>query len=104
MNEAEERRRELLKRTKRLYDDSSSVPAVHPRYRHIYRDLYGAEEREGIQSSFFFRCTLGVLCFLCYVWVDYGELNVADVTSERIVNQIEKQFDIKAVKEVWKKL
>ena len=33
MNDSELRRRELLKQTRRLYQDSAAIPAVHPRYR-----------------------------------------------------------------------
>ena len=70
---------------------------------HIYHDLYdNAEERP--KSSFFFRLTLGVLCFVCYVWIDYGKVNVANVSSDKIVNQIEKQMDLKDIQAVWKKL
>ena len=32
MNDSELRRRELLKQTRRLYQDSAAIPAVHPRY------------------------------------------------------------------------
>ena len=40
MNDSELRRRELLKQTRRLYQDSAAIPAVHPRYGHIYHELY----------------------------------------------------------------
>ena len=104
MNESEERRRQLLRQTRRLYNEDSFIPAVHPRYGHIYHDLYddGAEARP--KSSFFFRLTLGVLCFVCYVWIDYGKVNVANVSSDKIVNQIEKQMDLKDLQAEWKKL
>ena len=103
MNESEERRRQLLRQTRRLYNEDSFIPAVHPRYGHIYHDLYDdAEERP--KSTFFFRLTLGVLCFVCYVWIDYGKVNVANVSSDKIVNQIEKQMHLKDIQAVWKKL
>ena len=41
---------------------------------------------------------------LCYVWIDYGKVNVANVSSDKIVNQIEKQMDLKDIQAVWKKL
>ncbi len=40
MNDSELRRRELLKQTRRLYQDSAAIPAVHPRYGHIYHMVY----------------------------------------------------------------
>ena len=48
MNDSEMRRRELLRQTRRLYDDKREIPAVHPRYGRIYHDLYenNTEEQE----------------------------------------------------------
>lgn len=103
MNESEERRRQLLKQTKRLYNEERFIPAVHPRYGHIYKDLY--EEEENLpQNSFYFRLMLGILCFVCYVWIDYGEIKVANVSSNQIVHQIEKEMDLTEIKAVWKNL
>ena len=47
MNDSEMRRRELLRQTRKLYDDRRDIPAVHPRYGRIYHDLYknGDEEQ-----------------------------------------------------------
>lgn len=103
MNESEARRRELLRQTRRLYSEDGFVPAVHPRYGHIYHDLY-EDGQEPQKNSFFFRLSLGILCFICYVWMDYGKIDVAHVSSEQIVNQIEKQIDMQDIKEVWKNL
>ncbi|PWJ52309.1 hypothetical protein [Faecalicatena contorta] len=104
MNESEERRRELLRQTRKLYNEDSFIPAIHPRYGHIYHDLYEDDMQDRPKNSFFFRLSLGILCFICYVWMDYGKLNVANVSSDKIVNQIERQTDLKELKEVWKKL
>lgn len=104
MNESEERRRALLRQTKRLYNEDRFIPAVHPRYGHIYNDLYKEEGQDRPKNSFFFRVTLGVLCFICYVWIDYGKVNVANVSSDKIVNQIEHQMELENLQEVWKKL
>lgn len=103
MNESEERRRQLLKQTKRLYNEDRFIPAVHPRYGHIYKDLYDEEETPP-QNSFYFRLMLGIICFVCYVWIDYGEIKVASVSSNQIVHQIEKEMDLKEIKAVWKNL
>lgn len=104
MNETEERRKKLLMQTRKLYGEERFIPAVHPRYGHIYHNLYdnGAEEQP--KNSFFYRLTLGILCFICFVWMDYGKVNVASVNSDKIVNQIEKQMELKDIKDVWKAL
>lgn len=104
MNESEERRKKLLLQTRKLYGEDRFIPAVHPRYGHIYHELYdnGADEKQ--KSSFFFRLSLGILCFICYVWVDYGKINVANVNSDQIVGQIEKQIGLKDIQDVWRSL
>ncbi len=45
MNEVEKRRRELLEQTRYSYQESG-IPAIHPRYRASYSELYGEEEAE----------------------------------------------------------
>ena len=98
MNESERRRRELLRQTRKLYDENISLPAVHPRYGNIIH------EQAEPKNSFFFRAAIGLLCFVCYVCVDANQIKVAEVGSEQIVNQIEKQMDVEVLEEVWKQL
>lgn len=100
MNDSEARRRELLRQTRKLYQDQRTPPAVHPRYGHIYHELYEPETPVS-KSSFLYRLTLGILCFLCYVWMDQKNVSVADVNSSQIVQQIEKQIDWEELEEAW---
>lgn len=93
MNEAEERRRKLLRQTRQLYDDSW-IPAVHPRYGNLYRELYPSNTEEAQGGSFIFRLALGILLFLCYVWIDHAQVSVMNVSSDQIVTQIEKQINL----------
>ena len=66
MNDSELRRRELLRQTRKLYDENQEVPAVHPRYANIYRSLYdGEEEHVPSGGSFYIRLAVGILCFIC---------------------------------------
>ena len=94
INESEARRRELLRQTRKLYQDSSEIPAVHPRYGRIYHDLYGAgssDEDAGTGSgSFFVRLVISILCLVCFVFMEQNRTEVAEVSSDEIVNQIEK--------------
>ena len=48
MNESELRRRELLRQTRRLYNDHNEIPAVHPRYGSICSSLYGDGQEHAI--------------------------------------------------------
>ena len=92
MNDPEARRRELLRQTRKRYDDNHFIPAVHPRYGSIYHELYDDQESAYPRDTFLFRLTLGILCFICYVWMDSSQAEIASVSSEQIVNQIEKQW------------
>ena len=106
MNDAEMRRRELLKQTKHLYDERRDIPAVHPRYGRIYQNLYHKEDRQQEQTggSFYLRLVIGILCFICFVYMDQSDAGVAEVNSTSIVDQIEKDFDMDKVIETWKNL
>ena len=57
MNEAEKRRRELLEQTRYSYQESG-IPAIHPRYRASYSELYGEvrkrQNREAWESVHLF--------------------------------------------------
>ncbi len=106
MNDSEMRRRELLRQTRKLYDDRREIPAVHPRYGNIYHSLYDSEEEEQTSygNSFYIRLVIGILCFVCFVYMDQSKVSVAEVDSTAIVHQIEKNVDADTIKEVWKNL
>lgn len=106
MNDSEARRRELLRQTRRLYDERRDVPAVHPRYGRIYNNLYNGKEEQQEQTggSFYLRLVIGILCFICFVYMDQSNAGVAAVNSTSIVNQIEKDIDMDTVMEAWKNL
>ena len=106
MNDSEMRRRELLRQTRKLDDDRREIPAVHPRYRNNYHSLYDSEEEEqtSYRNSFYIRLVIGILCFVCVVYMDQSKVSVAEVDSTAIVHQIEKNVDADTIKEVWKNL
>ena len=106
MNDSEMRRRELLRQTRKLYDERRDIPAVHPRYGSVYHSLYddGEEETTSLAGSFYIRLVIGILCFVGFVYMDQSKVAVAEVDSAAIVNQIEKNVDADTIKEVWKNL
>ena len=106
MNDSEMRRRELLRQTRKLYDERREVPAVHPRYGSVYHSLYydEEEERTSLAGSFYISLVIGILCFAGFVYMDQSKVSVAEVDSTAIVNQIEKNVDADTIKEVWKNL
>ena len=106
MNDSEMRRRELLRQARRLYDDKKDMPAVHPRYGRIYHELYqdNTEEQETSGGTFYIRLVIGILCFVCFVYMDQSKAEIAQVNSTAIVDQIEKDVDTEAIVEAWKAL
>ena len=108
MNESDARRRELLRQTRRLYHETGrSTPVIHPRYGNLTTSV--TEDDAAEDHSFFVSVwDVSILCFACFVWMDYGKIEVAEVNSGRILNGIEKQITPKEMKEeliqVWKAL
>lgn len=100
MNESERRRRELLEQTRERYSDHWNPPAVHPRYRNSYNQLYKDEEAETI-STFGARVFLCLVLFAAFVMMDVQKQEILNVDSNRIVQEITTDMD---VAEVWKNL
>ena len=106
MNDSEVRRRELLRQTRKLYDDKQEIPAVHPRYGSLYHDLYDekAEKQNSQSSSFYIRLVVSILCFICFVYMDQSNVSVAEVDSTAIVHQIEQDLDVESIREARNEL
>lgn len=100
VNDSEKRRRQLLEETRERYSDSYYLPAVHPRYRSVYRHLYRSEE-EDEQSTFGVRFLICLLLFAAFVTMDAKDEEVFHIDSQRIVHEVQRQID---VLEVWKNL
>lgn len=97
MDDTELRRRELLKQTRKLYDEQPVIPAVHPRYGSIYHHLYGEQdENDDIHTgTFYIRLVIGILFFVFFVYMDQSRTEIAEVTSTAITEQIGTDFDIR---------
>lgn len=94
MNESQERRKELLRMSRQKWG-KGSIPAVHPRYQHVYRGLYGEHSSEGNGgSSFFARMFISFLIFGMFVAADHTGEKLWKYTPSQIVSQIEYQPDI----------
>ena len=93
MNEQEIRRKELLRQTRKLYDERQEIPAVHPRYSGAYNSLYGRREDEQTTGgSFRLRALIAVLCAACYIYIDENQINIADINSISITEEIEREL------------
>lgn len=101
MNETEKRRQELLEQTRKKYQNSNSVPAVHPRYRAAYTSIYGEAENETGNSGSGFRLFLAIAIFGVFVAMDQSGEKIAAVDSRWIEDAIVEEMDWE---EVWKNL
>ena len=91
MNETEKRREELLAQARNLYAEGEmSNPAVHPRYKGAYSQLYEKEERQ-IHSTFVLRVCVSLILFLIFAGIDYEKASVGTYDSEKIIQAITYQ-------------
>ena len=103
MNESEKRRQILLNQTRDLYGERRSIPAVHPRHQSFYSKLYGGDRQEDeiLVSTLSLRIFICLILFVSFVLADYRGSTVANVGSERIVQEIEFQFDVSGLWNNW---
>ena len=89
-------------RSRSLYSDWRTPPAVHPRYRAAYRRLYpGEETEEGMPGTFGLRAFCCFLLFAAFVAMDYQGGTILEADSQKITEEIATDLD---VAEVWKNL
>ena len=80
-------------------DRRETVPPIHPRYGNLCKEQdEGGEEAGG---SFYMRLVICILCFIFFVYMDQNHAEVANVNSTKIINEIERDVELEAVKEVW---
>lgn len=94
MTEVEKRRLKLLQEVRKNYSDKNSPPAVHPRYNSVYHSLYQDEfdEQTSPRSTFFLRLIIAALIFAFVFVIDYHKEEVANVSSQKIVNEVQKDL------------
>jgi len=98
-NDTQKRRRLLLQETRRLYEEHQSNPAIHPRYRASYHHIYKENETTN-KSSLKIRILLSIVCFVCYLLVDYGNIVTAHFDDSLIHEMISSQMQLYKISEV----
>ncbi len=83
-----------MEQTRDRYRDGYGVPAVHPRYRASYNDLYG-EEVPREHSTFGIRLFLSLLLFAAFITLDRENQTVFHMDSQQIVQQIADTWVLK---------
>lgn len=98
MNESEKRRERLLRDTRSQYSSRRGTPAVHPRYRAMYQNLYGRGEDDRMTGS-----TLGMRIFICLILfgifaaADYREEKIWKYSPAQIISEIGSQPDFSSL-------
>ena len=94
MSDIEKRRTQLLQDTRKIYSDTYSPPAIHPRYQSAYSSLYGTEAQEKMPGikMFLVRCIVAILIFGVLFLLDYREEKIVNVCSQTIISEIQKDL------------
>ena len=92
MNESEQRRRELLKQTRHMMEREDQLPAVHPRYKLSYEDLYGGSERIE-KGTFGIRTFICMICFAIFAFMQKEEKTILHVNSVKVIQEVTKNTD-----------
>lgn len=94
MTDVEKRRLMLLQEVRKNYSDKNSPPAIHPRYQSVYHSIYQDETEEGCyhKSTFLLRLIIAAFIFAVVFMVDYHEEKIVNVSSQTIVNEVQKDL------------
>ena len=91
MNETENRRRNLLEYTRNLYQEKMITPAVHPRYKCSYYQLYSDNNR-GTKGTFTIRCLICGLILVCYVTFNDWNYKGHEINNVQVQNIIMRDY------------
>lgn len=83
--------REALLREARMHHSSMDIPAIHPRYRAVYRNLY-PEESSSHPGTLRTRILICLVLFALYAALDQGNFPKLPVTSSQISLEISTPF------------
>ena len=92
MNQSQKQREQLLQQARMLYSDKRTLPAVHPRYQHIYDDLYKVDEQK--TGTFGIRLFICLLVFVCFIVMKDGNYNLLETGSQQIKEVISENLEI----------
>jgi len=94
MNEVEKRRKRLLEQTRNLYQDERVNPAVHPRYKAAYGQLY-PEEKEYHKSSFGIRCMICIFAFVMYMIMGMRGYSILGIDDLQVQQKIMQNYTLR---------
>ena len=88
MNEYEKRRRELLKQTRAIYEETTPTPAIHPRYQRINGSLYDTTPK----SMFGIRFAIAVVIFLMFFTMHQNEIRFRTIDSQYVAQKVSEDL------------
>ena len=93
MNHTEKRRQKLLEQTRSLYTDRRGVPAVHPRYKAAYHEIY-PEDTGDMKSSFGLRLGISVVLFAVFIAMKQNGTEVLGMDNLQVLEAIMYNYQI----------
>lgn len=91
-----QKQREELLRAARKTGMTGSAPAVHPRYRAIYRNLYGEEAVHTPSGTLGTRILLSLIFFAVFLSSDYNNQHIWKFSQTEIIKGIQAQPDYRS--------
>lgn len=87
MNQTEKRRKKLLEQTRNLYSDKRMIPAIHPRYKACYGQLY-PDETERMSGTFGIRMLVCIIIFALYVKMEQDGILILGMNNVQVLEKI----------------
>ena len=94
MTETERRRNELLRETRKIYNEKYAPPAIHPRYQNAYQSIYKTNPRERQNSTFLARLLIAILLFGAFFAANQKGLKEAETVANEITSEFEGFVDL----------
>ena len=91
MNETEKRRKLLLEQTRNLYQDDKFNPAVHPRYKASYDQLY-LQEPSKDKGTFGIRCMVCIFIFVTYIMMGTNNRDFVGMNRMQVREKIMQNY------------
>ena len=87
MNEIEKRRQDLLLRTRQLYNEKFTPPAIHPRFQTTYRVLYDSNKPMK-RKYIWLRIMMTISIILALYFLYQQNISIKNINVESIINAI----------------
>ena len=94
MTETERRRNELLRETRKIYNEKYAPPAIHPRYQNAYQSIYKTNSNEKQNTGFLTRIVIACLLLGAFYVASLKGLKEAQMVANEIVSEFDGFVDL----------